>query len=153
MDRRRLQALLLRLTGSVEMLAFGAVVMPRAWMEAGHRLLGLGEMPPGPLIDSLTRGLSFTYGLHGVALWLIASDVVRYRPLVLLAGAGYLLAGPVLFLIDVAVGMPAFWVAGNGGACLPVGTLVLWAAWGSGDAGPAAATGQEGRHVHADRSL
>ena len=130
MDRVRWQALLLRLTGTVELFAFGAVVMPRDWMAAAHRALGLGEMPAGALVDSLVRQMSFTYGLHGVALWFIAADVVRYRPLVFLTAAGYLLAGPVLFAIDVGAGMPAFWVAGDGGSCLLVGGLLLWAAWG-----------------------
>ena len=37
------------------MLAFGAVVMPRAWMEASHEWLGLGMMPDGPVINFMIR--------------------------------------------------------------------------------------------------
>jgi hypothetical protein len=125
MNRRRLLAWVLRLVGSVEALAFGAVVMPRAWMEAFHARLGLSDMPTGPVFDSVMRQVSFTYGLHGVALWIIASDVMRYRPLVTFTGIGYLLAGPVFLLIDSTAGMPWFWVAGDGGSCLLVGALVL----------------------------
>jgi len=71
------------------------------------------------------RQVSFTYGLHGVGMWLIASDVVRYRPFVVLTAIGYLLAGPVFLLIDWTLGMPCgFWLAGNGGSCLLIGLLL-----------------------------
>jgi hypothetical protein len=125
MKQRRLQAWVLRLVGLVEMLALGAVVMPRAWMEAGHAWMGFAEVPQGPVFDSVMRQVSFSYGLHGVALWFIASDVVRYRPLVILTALGYLLAGPVFFVIDFGNGMPWSWMAGNGGSCLLIGTLLL----------------------------
>jgi hypothetical protein len=130
MNYQRLQAWVLRLVGAVEVLAFGAVVLPREWMEAMHGRLGMAEMPTGPVFDSVMRQVSFTYGLHGVAMWIIASDVVRYRPLVVFTGIGYLLAGPVFVLIDLTAGMPWFWAAGNGGSCLLVGLIVLGLLWG-----------------------
>jgi hypothetical protein len=104
--------------------------MPRAWMEAGHASLGFPEMPQGPVFDAVMRQVSFTYGLHGVGMWLIAADVVRYRPLVVLTAAGYLLAGPVFVLIDLTAGMPWFWMAGNGGSCLLIGAIVSGLLWG-----------------------
>jgi hypothetical protein len=124
MTCRRLQALVLRLVGSVELLAFGAVVLPHGWMERGYAWLDRGEMPPGPVFDSVMRQVSFTYGMHGVGMWLIASDVKRYRPLVVLAAIGYLAAGPAFLLIDTVVGMPASWLSGNGGSCLLIGSLL-----------------------------
>lgn len=130
MDRRRLQALVLRLVGLVEMLAFGAMLMPRAWMEFYHAWLGLGEMPSGPVFEAVMRQVSFTYGLHGVALWLIAADVERYRPLVILTAVGYLLAGLVFLLIDLLAGMPWFWVLDNAGSCLLVGVILAGLLWG-----------------------
>jgi hypothetical protein len=114
------------------MFAFAAVFLPRAWMEAIHAGMGLTDMPRGPVFDSVMRQVSFTYGVHGVALWLIAADVRRYRPLVILTAAGYLLAAPVFFVIDVGNGMPWSWVAGNGGSCLLIGVLLsglLWGEW------------------------
>jgi len=115
------------------------VVMPREWMEAGHAWLSTGEMPKGPVFDSVMRQVSFTYGLHGVALWIIASDVVRYRPLVVLTAVGYLLAAPVFLVIDLGNGMPWLWMAGNSGGCLLVGALLaqlLWAERSARRAGP-----------------
>jgi hypothetical protein len=126
MDARRAQALVLRLVGAAEVLAFGAVVMPRAWMEAAHAGLGMGEMPQGAVVDFMIRQASFSYGLHGVALWFIAADVVRYRPLVLLTGAGYLLAGPVFAAIDFTAGIPWWYGIGESVSCFAVGLVLLW---------------------------
>jgi hypothetical protein len=125
MTYRRLQALILRLVGTVEILAFGAVIMPREWMMVGHGWLGLTDMPTGPVFDSVMRQVSFSYGLHGVALWFLAADVERYRRLVVLTAAGYLLAGPVFFVVDLQNGMPLSWMAGNSGSCLLIGLLLL----------------------------
>ena len=130
MTWKLLQAWALRLVGSVEMLAFGAVILPRDWMEAIHTAMGLTEMPKGPVFDSVMRQVSFTYGLHGVALWFIAADVGRYRPLVILTAIGYMLAGPVFIVVDLSNGMPWSWIAGNGGSCLLIGTLLLGLLWG-----------------------
>ena len=125
MNSQRLLAWVIRLVGAVEILAFGAVVMPQDWMADAHRRLGLGELPHTPVVESLLRQVSFTYGLHGVAMWFIAADVTRYRPLIVLAGFGYLLTGPVFVLIDVLAGLPPYWSAGNGGSCFVVGVLLL----------------------------
>jgi hypothetical protein len=129
MSCQLLQAWVLRLVGAVESLAFGAVILPHTWMETTNRWLGLTEMPEGPVFDSVMRQVSFTYGVHGVALWIIAADVGRYRPLVILTAIGYLLAGPVFFVIDLGNRMPVSWMAGNGGSCLLIGTLLLGLLW------------------------
>src|SRR5262249_6334885 len=98
-------AWVLRLAGAVEMLAFAAVFLPRGWMAAIDAGMGLTEMPQGPVFDSVMRQVSFIYGLHGVALWFIAADVRRYRPLVILTAVGYLLAGPAFLVVDLNNGM------------------------------------------------
>jgi hypothetical protein len=108
----------------VELLAFGAAFMPRAWMEANYARLGVGDIPSGPVFDSVMRQVSITYGLHGIGLWVIASDVVRYRPLVILTCLGYLAAGPVFVAVDVMNEMPRSWILGNGGSCALIGLLL-----------------------------
>lgn len=125
MNLVRLQSWVLRAVGTMEFLAFGAVFLPTAWMVAINRAMGLPELPPGPVFDSVMRQVSFTYGMHGVALWLIAADVCRYRPLVIVTAFGYLLAAPVFLLIDLSNGMPWTWTAGNSGSCVLIGTLLL----------------------------
>jgi hypothetical protein len=126
MDRQRLQAWLLRLAGAVEILAFIAVVMPRSWMETAHAWLGLGVMPGGPLIMFMIRQASYTYGVHGISLWVLASNVERFRSLVLLNGIAFLVAGPVFFLIDYTSGMPLWWTIEDSFSCAGFGAALLW---------------------------
>src|SRR5437764_12184063 len=113
MKWRLVQAWVLRLVGAMELFSFGAVVLPRSTMDDLQRLLGLAENSQGPVFDSVMRDVSFTYGLHGVAVLLIASDVVHFRPLVVLSAIGYLLAAPVFVTIDLINGMPTSWIVGN----------------------------------------
>jgi hypothetical protein len=125
MNSQRLLSWLLRLAGSVEILAFFAVVMPRSWMEVSHAWLGLGEMPRGPIIMFMIRQASYTYGMHGVSLWVLASNVARFRTLVLLNGIAFLLAAPVFFLIDFTSAMPWWWTVGDTLGCGVLGIAVL----------------------------
>ena len=99
MNRRQLQAWLLRLIGAIEILAFISVVMPRSWMEISHAWLGLGEMPRGPVLMFMIRQASYAYGMHGISLWVLASNVDRFRPLITLNAIAFLLAAPVFFLL------------------------------------------------------
>jgi hypothetical protein len=125
MNARALLVLVLRIGAAVESLAFLGAFLPRSWMEAGYHYVGPGGMPPGPVFESVMRQVSFTYGLHALGLWLIASDVVRYRPFVILTGFCYLIAGPAFLAFDLHIGMPAFWVLGNGGGALVYGAVIL----------------------------
>ncbi len=126
MNRERLQAWLLRVAGAVEILAFFAVVMPRSWMEASHAWLGMGEMRTSPLLMFMIRQASYAYGMHGVGLWVIARDVRRFRPLVVLNGAAFLLAAPVFYLIDVTAGIPWWWTLSDVLGCGLFGGALLW---------------------------
>ncbi len=128
-----LTAWLLRATDAVEILAFGAVIMPRAWMETSHTRLGLGVMPDGPIIMFMIRQASYFYGAHGILLWLMASDVVRFRPLVRFTGIMFLLAAPVFLIIDYTAGMPAFWTGVDTVSSVFLGTALLWLTQGRGE--------------------
>ena len=121
-----MSAFLLRLAGSVELLAFLAVVMPRSWMEIAHTWLGLGEMPNGAIIMFMIRQASYTYGMHGVSLWVIASNVERFRLLIILNAISFLIAAPVFFLIDQTSGMPFWWTLGDTFGCGSFGAAILW---------------------------
>lgn len=126
MNRQLLLVWLLRIAGAVEILAFIAVVMPRSWMEISHAWIGLGEMPDGPLTMFMIRQASYTYGVHGLSLWLIASDVERFRPFVVFNGIAFLVAAPVFFLIDWIHGMPLWWALGDPISCGCLGLALLW---------------------------
>lgn len=126
MNHERLQAWLLRATGAVELLAFVAVVMPRSWMEAGHEWIGLGAMPQSAVLMFMIRQASYTYGMHGVSLWVLASDVERFRPVVILNAISFLLAAPIFFAIDYTSRMPLFWTISDAVSCAFFGGALLW---------------------------
>jgi hypothetical protein len=126
MDRERLQVWLLRVAGAVELLAFVAVVMPRAWMEAGHEWLGLGALPQSAVLMFMIRQASYTYGMHAVSLWVLSYDVRRFRPLVVFNGVAFLLAGPAFLVIDYTSGMPLLWTLSDSASCLFFGGALLW---------------------------
>jgi hypothetical protein len=126
MNQQRLLSWLLRLAGAVELLAFVAVVMPRSWMNASHAWLGLGEMTGGAVTTFMIRQASYTYGMHGISLWVLAADVERFRPLVLLNGISFLLAAPVFFAIDYTSGLPLWWTLIDAGGCGFFGAAMLW---------------------------
>ena len=126
MRSEKLQAWLLRLAGAVEILAFLAVVMPRSWMEASHAWLGLGEMPHGPILMFMIRQASYVYGMHGVSLWVLASNVRRFQPLIVLNGISFTLAGLVFFVIDYSEGMPLWWTIEDSLGCAFFGIALLW---------------------------
>ncbi|HEV2799670.1 MAG TPA: hypothetical protein VGW12_04190 [Pyrinomonadaceae bacterium] len=131
MNRERLISLLLRVAGSVEILAFFAVVMPRSWMEVSHAWLGLGEMPHGAVLMFMIRQASYVYGMHGVSLWVLSSDVRRFRPLVLLNAISFTLAGPVFLIIDHTAGLPLYWTISDALGCGLFGIALLWLTRGS----------------------
>ena len=126
MDRERILVWLLRLAGAVEILAFIAVVMPRSWMEISHAWIGLGEMPDGPLLMFMIRQASYTYGMHGLSLWLIATDVDRFRPFIVFNAIAFLVAAPVFFLIDFTSGMPWWWALSDPASCAVFGAALLF---------------------------
>lgn len=130
MSSDRLQAWILRLTGLTEILAFIAVVMPRSWMEVSHQWLGLGQMPDGPILMFMIRQASYAYGMHGLSLWILAADVVRFRPIIIFNGISFLLAAPVFFLVDYTYGLPAWWIMVDSLGCGSFGAWMLLLNWG-----------------------
>ncbi|MEP6921339.1 MAG: hypothetical protein ABI967_09450 [bacterium] len=126
MNHQRLLSSLLRLAGAIELLAFFAVVMPRSLMATAHAALGLGLMPQGPVLIFMIRQASYCYGMHAVSLFVIASDVERFRTFVIFNGISFLLAAPVFFLIDFTAGMPLWWTLGDSVSCLFFGASLLF---------------------------
>jgi len=107
-------------------LALPVVFLPVDWMIAAHAWLGMGEYPNRPLVDYLARSLSMFYGLFGILLILLASDVVRYRPLVRYAGIGSVIAGILMTFIGLHSGIPTYWSYHEGPSAALFGLCVLW---------------------------
>jgi hypothetical protein len=118
--------LLLRLSGVVLLLAFGAMLLPADWMAASHRWLGMGEFPDVPLTYYLVRSVSALYGFHGVLVLLVAGDPVRFQRIVRYLGGMDIVFGLMMVSIDLHAGMPAMWTMCEGPPLVGTGVIVLY---------------------------
>jgi hypothetical protein len=119
---------LLRIGGVLLLTALAPAVMPFVWMKDIHRLLGMGELPDGPIIGYLTRSLSAMYAFHGALIVFVSLNVRRYLPVVkCLAGLGVVF-GLGMLVLDVMVGMPPPWIAGEGPFIVLLCGVLLWLA-------------------------
>jgi hypothetical protein len=117
--------LILRAGGSACLLAVVAVVMPRRWMAVTHEWLGVGTFPDGPIVEYLARSLSAFYAMLGGALWVAASDVRRFAPLLVYKGVTGLAFGVVLLIVDISVGLPWHWTLQEGPFVLVFSMAIL----------------------------
>lgn len=118
--------LVLRLIGGIELCAIPFILLPVAWMDAVHdNLLGLGPLPDRPITEYMARSLSAMYALHGAVVFRLSFDVPRFRPLVPFLGGLHVLLGLVILGIDLAAGLPWWWVLGEGPGIAVGGTALL----------------------------
>ena len=122
---RRLLIVLLRLGAVMTGLAFLTLPMPVATMASVHRWLGLGELPPGPIVEYLARSVSALYGFHGVLLFLLSTNVDRFAPIIRFVAVMNVLFGTILIAVDVNAGLPALWIAFEGPPLVLTG-IALW---------------------------
>jgi hypothetical protein len=120
--------LLLRISAIVLLTALIPTVMPFSWMIAIHRHLGLGDLPQGPIVGYLTRSLSGLYAIHGALVLFVSLDVRRYLPIVKCFAVLSIVLGAGLLILDVAVGMPRFWIFGEGPFIIVFYGIILWIA-------------------------
>jgi hypothetical protein len=95
-------------------------------MEFAHAWLGLGQMPAGSILMFMIRQASYSYGMHGISLWILGRDVERFRPLVRFNGVAFLLAAAIFFLIDYTSDLPIWWTLFDSCSCGFFGAAVLW---------------------------
>lgn len=117
--------LFLRLIGTTSGLALVAVFLPYAWMNAIHAWVGMGPLPPDPIVGYLARTLSAFYAFYGGLLWFLSFDIPRYRRVIRYVGAATLAFGFILLGVDWTEGMPAFWKWLEGPIAILYGILIL----------------------------
>lgn len=117
--------LLLRFLGGVDLLAFVAVVMPRAWMEAAHSLAGMGAFPDAPIAGYLARSASALYALHGMLLLYMSLDVARHWGLIRFFAIAALFHGLIMLSVDVREEMPVWWTVLEGPTFAVTGLAVI----------------------------
>jgi hypothetical protein len=116
---------LLRGLGLVNFAAVVAVAAPRSWLAGCHERLGLGSFPPVPIAEYLARSTSLWFASFGVLLWFVSCDVRRYAALIAFLGWAMAVQGVVMIGIDWAAGLPGWWIAVEGPACLTLGAVIL----------------------------
>jgi hypothetical protein len=121
--------LILRIFGSVDLLALLAVFLPLEWMAKAHTWLGLGPLPREPIVGYLTRSTSVLYALHGATILFLSTDVRRYARLITFLACIALIHGVVMLGIDLGAGMPLFWTLLEGPAVAATGAVVLLVQW------------------------
>jgi hypothetical protein len=125
----------LRFVAILQLLTTFVALVPEKLLADFHACVRFGPLPHLPLFLYIVRGAAYCQGAIGVLLWIIAGDVVRYRPLVIAAGWIYLLAGPAFYVIHVQSAMPMWWMIMDTVSCLFFGAAVLFSARGSETAG------------------
>jgi hypothetical protein len=130
-QRERLLVACLRLLGALDMLALGAVVMPFSWMNGIAIALGLDPLPTHPIFGYLARSASVMYALHGITVFFISFDVVRYWQLIRLLAVVAVLHGMIMWGIDAFQQLPVWWQLLEGPlfAATGVGVLCLQGSW------------------------
>ncbi|HUT09642.1 MAG TPA: hypothetical protein VMY42_04035 [Thermoguttaceae bacterium] len=125
-------AILLRISAVLLLTAVVPAVMPFAWMVEIHQRLGLGELSHARLTGYLTRSLSALYAMHGALLMFVSFDVRRFLPVIRCLAVLKLVFGTGMIVLDVAVGMPTWWIVGEGPLIAALGVVLLWLAGGVG---------------------
>ena len=122
--RLRLLTIVLRLGGAATVLAFLAVFLPTNWMASAHQWLGLGPFPRAPIVDYLARSIALLYGFHGVLLFIVAGDPVRYRSIVTYIAAMDVIFGIAIAGIDLHAGLPRWWTLGESTTIMATGIVI-----------------------------
>jgi hypothetical protein len=90
--------------------------------------LGYSARPVHPLIPYCLRLTSLGYGLMGVLFLVLASDPLRYRPMLVLAVCGLFLLGLLALGAGWLVQLRPPWYLADAASCL-VGAVLILAFW------------------------
>ena len=117
----------LRFIAICQMLALIAVFVPiRVWLAGWYGWLGLGKVPEASAILKYVLGATaFFQAAIGLWLWLMLSNVPRYRPILILTGVIYLVAVPVFYFVDSVGGLPLWWRFYDCVWCFAVGAALI----------------------------
>jgi len=122
----RLLVFLLRLGAILTGSAFFTIFLPETTMASVHESLGLGAFPASPLTNYLTRSLSVMYAFHGGLLFVLSTNVRRFKPVVLFVGWATAVLGVALLAIDLRAPMPGWWVFAEGPWVFAIGLVIAW---------------------------
>jgi hypothetical protein len=101
------------------------VFLPEGWIDSVLVWCGVGHVPDAMLFRFLLRGAGVLLLAFAVLIWMIATDVVRYQPLVIVVCVIFLAGAPVSWLIDALVGLPLWWRILDATICVLGGGIPL----------------------------
>ena len=84
----------------------------------------MGEFPRRPVVDYLARSVAALYGFHGILLFVVATDPVKYRTIVRYLVFMNIAFGVMLLGIDLHAGLPLWWTLAEGPVVIVVGILL-----------------------------
>lgn len=99
--------------------------LPYSWGNSFLAWFGMEQMPQALFMMYVLRGAGLLGVGIGVVIWVVATDVVRYRPIVIAIIALHLIGAPVFYLMDVIIGMPLSWRIMDFVSLLMMGVLPL----------------------------
>jgi len=103
----------------------GGLFLPESWGNSCLVWCGLEPMPHATLMRYFLLMSGYLQIAIGVLVWIVAADVVRYRPLVIATIAIFLVGAPAFYLIDAIVGLPRWWCIMDFTCCLLCGGVPL----------------------------
>ena len=117
----------LRFIAICQMLAFVAVFAPiESWLQPWYSWVYLGKAPEvSAILRYVVRATAYFQGAIGLWLWVMTSDVIRYRPLIMTTGVVYLIAGFAFLGIDATAGLPVWWWIYDSAYCLGVAVALF----------------------------
>jgi hypothetical protein len=128
MTSHQVLVVLLRIAAIGTMMAFFAMFLPVEFMAETHRQMGMGEFPRMAVVDYLTRSIAALYGFHGVFVWIVSGDPVRYRPFVWFVAVMNITFGVIVLAIGLHAGLPRYWTAVEGPSIIVLGAAIALAA-------------------------
>ncbi len=102
-----------------------AFFLPERWINSLLAWCVLEPMPHAVFLSYLLQGAGYMQIAIGAYIWVIASDVIRYRPLVITTIAIFLVGAPVFYAIDTAIGLPQWWRIMDFVSCFLCGAFPL----------------------------
>ena len=120
---------LLRLVGGVCLLAVVSLWMPRNWIDAGHRWLGLGAFPAEPIAEYLARSVSLLCAFYGGLLIVLSFNVRRFNPLIRYQASAVMLLAACGVVVGHWAGLPWWFAGADAVACWAYGFPMLVLTW------------------------
>ena len=110
-------SLLLRILGGICVLAVVPLFVPRTWLDAGHRFVGLGAFPTAPIAEYLASSVCALCTFYGGLLLVLASDVPRFIRVITYQAVAIMILSAFGIFAGVRAGLPAYLVVADALGC------------------------------------